>query len=89
MRNEARFNCMEIQNSKSSGNIYSNFEDKVGVLPRVYFIHTIFFFQRQRIQKSNVSNSVQIKAEMKKLWSFEDNYAKLKGRFEIISKFNL
>ena len=26
---------------------------------------------------------------MKKLWLFEDNYTKLKGHFEIISKFNL
>ena len=28
IRHEARFNCVEIQNSKSSGNIYFDFEDK-------------------------------------------------------------
>ena len=38
---------------------------------------------------SNASNNVQIGAEMKKLWPFENNYTKLKGHFEIISKFNL
>ena len=28
IRHEARFNCVEIQNSKSGGNIYFDFEDK-------------------------------------------------------------
>ena len=32
-------------------------------------------------QESNALNSVQIKAEIKKLWPLEDNHAKLKGNF--------
>ena len=32
-------------------------------------------------QESNALNSVQIRAEMKKLWPLEDNHAKLKGNF--------
>ena len=47
MRHEARFNCMEIWNSKSSGNMYFDFEDKFGVLPEVHFRHTIYRFEDQ------------------------------------------
>ena len=43
MRHEARFSCMEIYNSKFGGNIYSDFEDKFGVLPGVHFRLTIYF----------------------------------------------
>ena len=89
MRHEARFNCMEIYNSKFGGNIYSEFEDKFGVLPGVHFRHTIYFFESLGSQKSNTSNGVQIRVEIKKLWPFEDNCAKLNGYFEMISKFNL
>ena len=46
-------------------------------------------FQSLGSQESNASNSVRIGAEMKKLWPFEDNYAKLKGHFKMILKFNL
>ena len=42
MRHEARFNCMEIWNSKSGGNMYFGFEGKFGVLPEVHFRHTSF-----------------------------------------------
>ena len=45
MRHEAIFNCMEIRNLKSSGNMYSDFEDKFGVLIEVYFRHTIYRFK--------------------------------------------
>ena len=38
---------------------------------------------------SSTINGVQIKTEMKKLWPFENNCAKLEGHFEMISKFNL
>ena len=68
--------------------IYSDFEDKFGVLLGVHFIHTIYFFKSES-QDSNASNGVQIRAEMKKLWPFEDNCTKLKGHFEIISKSTL
>ena len=47
MRYKARFSCMEIWNSKSSGNIYSDFEDKFGVLPEVHFRHAIYHFEAQ------------------------------------------
>ena len=89
MRHEVRFNYMEIWNSKSDGNMYSNFEDKFGVLPKVHLDILHISFRSSRSQESNASNDVQIKIEMNKLWSFEDNYAKLKGHFEMISKFNL
>ena len=39
-------------------------------------------FQSSGSQESNVSNGTQIRAEMKKLWSLEDNRTKLKGNFE-------
>ena len=50
MRHEARFSCMEIQNSKSNGNIYSEFEDKFGVLIGVHFIHTIYLLEAWEVK---------------------------------------
>ena len=50
MRHEARFNCMEIQNSKSGDNLYSDFEDKFGALPRVHFRHTIYGFEAREVK---------------------------------------
>ena len=44
MRHEARFNYMEIYNSKSGGNIYSDFEDKFGAFYRVHFRYNTYFF---------------------------------------------
>ena len=48
-------------------------------------------FQSLGIQKSNASNGVQIRAEMKKLWPLEDNHTKLKDNFASceITKFKL
>ena len=46
MRHEGRFNYMEIWNSKSDGNTYSNFEEKFGVLPKVHFRHTIYIVSK-------------------------------------------
>ena len=58
-----------------------------------YFLKSILgillSFRNSGSQKSNTSNNVQIGAEMKKLWPFEDNFTKLKDHFEMISKFNL
>ena len=51
MRHEARFSCMKIYNSKFGGNIYSDFEDKFGVLPGVHFRLTIYF---SKLGKSKV-----------------------------------
>ena len=41
-------------------------------------------FQSMRSQKFNALNGTQIRIETKKLWSFEDNQAKLKDHFEMI-----
>ena len=45
---------MEIQNSKSSGNIYSDFEDKFGAFFGVYFIDTIYRFEAQEIRSPKI-----------------------------------
>ena len=37
--------CMEVWNSKSGGNMYSNFEENFGALSKVHFMHPIFFFE--------------------------------------------
>ena len=82
MRHEANSSsCMEVLNSKSGGNIYSDFEAKFGALPEVHLKHTIYhFYGNSRVQRFN---GVQIRVEIKKLWPFEDNYAKLKDHFKI------
>ena len=85
--NKGSLSCMEIYNLKSSGNIYFNFEEKFGALLGLHFIYTIYRFLG--CYESNASNSVKIRAEMKKLWPFENNCTKLKGHFKMISKFNL
>ena len=48
-------------------------------------------FESLGSQESNTSNSVQIRAEIKKLWPLEDNCTKLKDNFASckITKFNL
>ena len=79
----------KFRTQKSDGIIYFDFEDKFGALSGVHYIHTIYCFRSSGSQESNTANSLQIRAEMKKLWSFEDNCTKLEGHFEMISKFNL
>ena len=37
--------CMEIWNLKSGSNMYSEFENKFGVLLEVHFSHTIYHFE--------------------------------------------
>ena len=68
--------------------MYFKFEAKFGTLSKVHFRHTIYHFE---LGKSGVQhfNCVQVEAKMKKLWSFENNSAKLKAHFEMILKFNL
>ena len=46
-------------------------------------VYILYIFRSLGSQESNASNGVEIRAEMKKLWPFEDNYTKLKGHFEI------
>ena len=38
-------------------------------------------FRSSGIQESNASNGVQIRVEMKKLWSLQENWAELSGNF--------
>ena len=79
---------LKFRTQKSDDIIYSDFEDKFRDLPGVHCIHTIYHFESGS-QKSNTSNVLQIGAEMKKLWPFENNCTKLDGHFKMISKFNL
>ena len=72
----------KFRTQKSDDIIYSDFEDKFRDLPGVHCIHTIYHFESGS-QKSNTSNGVQIRVEIKKLWPFEDNCAKLKDHFKI------
>ena len=76
----------KFRTQKSDCIIYYDFEDKFKALTGVHCIHTIYCFEAW---KSNASNGLQIGAEMKKLWPFENNCTKLKSHFEMISKFNL
>ena len=52
-----------------------------------YILYIVSKLGKSKVQ--NASNSLQIRAKMKKLWPFEDNCTKLEGHFEMISKFNL
>ena len=66
----------------------------VGHISNTYqspFYAYYMLFQRSGSQESNASNGVQIGAQMKKLWLFEDNCTKLKDNFASceITKFNL
>ena len=58
-----------------------------------YFSKSILYmlYIVSKLRKSGAQRfkCVQIGAEMKKLWPFKNNYAKLKGHFEMNSKFNL
>ena len=57
---------MEIWNTKSGGNMYSNFEANFRALPKVHFRQAIYVL-KSRSYESNTSNGVQIRAETKKL----------------------
>ena len=73
----------KFRTQKSDGIIYSDFEDKLGALSGVHYIHTIYCFRSSGSQESNTSNGLQIGAEMKKLWPFEDNCTKLAYKFNL------
>ena len=65
MRHEASSSsCMEVWNSKSSGNMYSDFEVRFGVLPKVHFGKAISF-QSSRSQESNALNGVQLELKQR------------------------
>ena len=48
-------------------------------LPEVHFMHTISRFQSLGSQESIASNGARFGVETKKLWLFEDDYAKMNG----------
>ena len=51
MRHETNsLSCMEIWNSKSGGNIYSEFEDRFEILLEVHFRHTIYRFEAHELK---------------------------------------
>ena len=50
MRHEARFSCMKIRTQKSDDIIYSDLEDKFGVLSGVHYIHTIYRFEAWEVR---------------------------------------
>ena len=52
-------------------------------------LNILYIISKLGKPRVQVLNAVQIRAEMNKLWSFEDNCAKLKGHFEMISKFKI
>ena len=47
----------------------------------IYILYILF--RSSGSQESNASNGLEIGAEMKKLWPFEDNCTKLEGHFEM------
>ena len=63
----------KFRTQKSDGNIYSDLEDKFKVLSKVHFIHTIYRFEDREVRSP----------------TFQMVCTKLKGHFEMISKFNL
>ena len=42
--------CMEVWNSKSSGNMYSKFETKFRSIIEVHFMHAIYHFEAREIK---------------------------------------
>ena len=78
----------KFRTQKYDDNIYSDLRTN-----SEYFLESILYilYVVSKLGKSGIQRfkSVQIKAEMKKLWPFEYNRAKLKDHFKIILKFNL
>ena len=46
---------------KSDGNIYSNFEDEFGALPRVHFIHIIYCFEAWEVRNPTLQTMCKSK----------------------------
>ena len=54
---------MEIWNAKFGGNMYSNFEEKCGALPKVYFRQAIYLFKALEVR--NPTLQIVCKLELK------------------------
>ena len=83
MRHEARFSCIEIWNSKSSGNMYSDFEDKFGVIPKIHFRHTIYRFEAREVKSPTLQ--MVYKSELK--WRSDGNLKTTAQSSRVISKW--
>ena len=81
--------CTKIKNSKSGGNMYSEFEEKFGVFSEFYFVHTIYHFESWEVR----SPTLQTVCKLELKWRSYDNLntiaQSLKGHFKMILKFNL
>ena len=54
---------MEIQNSKSGGNMYFDFEDKFRAIYGIHFIHTIYRFEAWEVMSPTLQT--MCKSELK------------------------
>ena len=81
--------CTKIKNSKSGGNMYSEFEEKFGVFSEFYFVHTIYHFESWEVR----SPTLQTVCKLELKWRSYDNLntiaQSLKGHFKMILKSNL
>ena len=50
MRHEARLAAWKFRTQKSDGIIYSDFEEKFGVLSGVHYIYTIYLFEAREVR---------------------------------------
>ena len=66
MRYEANSsNCMEIWNSKSSGNMSSDFEVKFGAFFEVYFRLATYFFKALEVKNLTLQTMCKLKLKRK------------------------
>ena len=76
--------CKEKKQRKESNMKKSKKKAAIGHISSTFWspYYTYYIsFRSSGSQKSNTSNGVQIRAETKKLWPLEDNYAKMKDNF--------
>ena len=85
IRHGERFNYMEIWNSKSGGNMHSEFDDKFGILPEIWFRHTIYCFESQEVKSSTLQRVYKL--ELK--WRSYGHLKTTMQSWRAISKFNL
>ena len=88
MRHEARFNYMKIWNSKSSGNMYSDFEAKFEALLKVHFSPTIYFLRLRKleVQRFKQCANQRWNKEVMVIWR---QLHKVEWPFQSDLKFNL
>ena len=75
--------CTKIKNSKSGGNMYSEFEEKFGVFSEFYFVHTIYHFESWEVRSPTLQTVC--KSELK--WRSYDNLNTTAQSWRVISKW--